>query len=138
MRDYPEAGLGISAVMTRDYNPAVLSARRLGLCSSAAGKLASDLLDWVRMDHLDDSYTHTALPISFQMPLTHEELDSMAGIARETNSRLLTKFRREGLVDQINEKILCIVLINSEGSTARVDHRYCMEPCSGCNGSKFR
>ena len=106
MRDYPEVGLGISAAMTRDYNAAVLSARRLGLCSSAAGKLATALLDWVRMDHLDDLYTHTALPISFPMPLTHEELGSMAGISRETTSRLLTKFRREGLIEQLDEQMV--------------------------------
>jgi CRP/FNR family transcriptional regulator len=29
------------------------------------------------------------------MPLTHEELGSMAGLSRETVTRLLSKFRRE-------------------------------------------
>jgi CRP/FNR family transcriptional regulator, cyclic AMP receptor protein len=106
MRDSAELSLGISAAITRDYNAAVLSARRLGLSSSAAGKLASALLDWARMDHLDDSPAHTNLPISFAMPLTHEELGSMAGISRETVSRLLTKFRREGLIDQTDQQMV--------------------------------
>jgi CRP/FNR family transcriptional regulator len=106
MRDSVEISLGISAAITRDYNAAVLSARRLGLSSSAAGKLASALLDWARMDHLDDSPAHTNLPISFPMPLTHEELGSLAGISRETVSRLLTKFRREGLIDQTDQQMV--------------------------------
>ena len=106
MRDSAEVSLAISAAIMRDYNAAVLSARRLGLSSSAAGKLASALLDWARMDHLDDSPAHTNNPISFPMPLTHEELGSMAGISRETVSRLLTKFRREGLIDQTDQQMV--------------------------------
>ena len=106
MRDYGEVSLGISAAMTRDYNAAVLSARRLGLCNSAAGKLASALLDWARTNYLDDTLTHTKLPISFAMPLTHEELGSMAGISRETVSRLLSKFRHEGLIDQLGQQMI--------------------------------
>jgi CRP/FNR family cyclic AMP-dependent transcriptional regulator len=106
MRDSIEVSLGISAALTRDYNSAVLSARRLGLSSTAAGKLASALLDWARMDHLDNSPAHTSLPISFPMPLTHEELGSMAGLSRETVTRLLTKFRREGLIDQVKEQMV--------------------------------
>jgi CRP-like cAMP-binding protein len=45
------------------------------------------------------------LPISFLMPLTHEDLGSMAGLSRETVSRLLTRFRREGLVDQTDDRM---------------------------------
>jgi len=106
MRDSVEVSLGVSAAMTRDYNSAILTARRLGLSSSAAGKLASALLDWARMNDLDDSPAHTSLPISFTMPLTHEELGSMAGLSRETTTRLLSKFRREGLLDQVDEQMV--------------------------------
>jgi len=106
MRDSVEVSLGVSAAMTRDYNSAILTARRLGLSSSAAGKLASALLDWARMNDLDDSPAHTSLPISFPMPLTHEELGSMAGLSRETTTRLLSKFRREGLLDQVDEQMV--------------------------------
>ena len=106
MRASAELSLSISAALLRDYNAAVLSARRLGLSSTAAGKLASALLDWARMDHLDNSPAHTNKEISFPMPLTHEELGSMAGLSRETVTRLLTKFRREGLLDQVNEQMV--------------------------------
>jgi CRP/FNR family transcriptional regulator len=106
MDTFADVSRGTAMAMTRDYNSALLSARRLALSNSAAGKLASALLDWARMDHLDDCPEHTNLPISFSMPLTHEELGSMAGISRETVTRLLTKFRREGLVGQTGEQMV--------------------------------
>jgi CRP/FNR family cyclic AMP-dependent transcriptional regulator len=52
--DFKEVSLCMSAAVAKDYNSAVLSARRLGLSSTAAGKLASALLEWARKDHLDD------------------------------------------------------------------------------------
>ena len=105
MDNFIDASHATATAMTRDYNSAVLSARRLALSNSAAGKLASTLLDWARMDHLHDGPEHNNLPISFTMPLTHEELGSMAGISRETVTRLLTKFRREGLLDQTEQQM---------------------------------
>ena len=74
----------------------LLTARRLATSSSAAGKLATALLDWGRMGLASDLQS---TPISFPMPLTHEELGSMTGLSRETVTRLLTKFRKEGLVE---------------------------------------
>ena len=106
MRDSVEVSLGVSEAMIRNYNSAVLSVARLGLSSSAAGKLASALLDWARTDDLDGSPAHSSQPISFFMPLTHEELGSMAGLSRETTSRLPSKFRREGLIDQVDEQMV--------------------------------
>ena len=39
------------------------------------------------------------------MQLTHEDLGSMAGLSRETVGRLLTRFRREGQVQQIHDRM---------------------------------
>jgi CRP/FNR family cyclic AMP-dependent transcriptional regulator len=89
--------------LAREYNSALLTARRLALHTSAAGKLASTLLDWARMDQLDNIPAH--LPISFLMLLNQEELGSMAGLSRETVSRLLTRFRREGLIGQTHDRM---------------------------------
>jgi CRP/FNR family transcriptional regulator len=105
MDTYSEVSRSISNAIARDYNSAVLSARRLALHPSAAGKLASTLLDWARMNELDSRPAHTDLPISFLMQLTHEELGSMAGLSRETVSRLLTRFRREGQVYQTHDRM---------------------------------
>ena len=42
----------------------------------------------------------------FERPLTHEELGCMAGLSRETVTRTLTRFRREGLVEQLGQRII--------------------------------
>ena len=105
MEDYPQVSRDTSRAIVRDYNSAVLSARRLALHTSAAGKLASTLLDWARMAESDASLSDTSLPISFSMPITHEELGSMAGLSRETVGRLLSRFRQEGLICQTHDRM---------------------------------
>jgi CRP/FNR family transcriptional regulator, cyclic AMP receptor protein len=104
--------------IAREYNSALLTARRLALSTSAAGKLASALLDWARMGDLDNGPARSNLPISFLMQLTHEELGSMAGLSRETVSRLLTRFRREGLINQNHD---CMTLTEP----AKLETLYC-------------
>jgi CRP/FNR family transcriptional regulator, cyclic AMP receptor protein len=105
METHADVSRATAQAIAREYNGALLTARRLALQTSATGKLASTLLDWARMDDLDNSPAHTNLPISFAMQLTHEELGSMAGHSRETVSRTLLRFRREGLVDQTDERM---------------------------------
>jgi CRP/FNR family transcriptional regulator len=100
METHADVSRTTARAMAREYNSAVLSARRLALHSSAVGRLSSTLLDLGSMDDLDNPPVPTHLPISFLMHLTHEELGNMAGLSRETVSRLLTRFRREGLVTQ--------------------------------------
>jgi CRP/FNR family transcriptional regulator len=94
MASFPEIGQNTAKAVSRDYDAALLSARRLALSSSAAGKLAATLLDWARSDHRE-----LEGPMEFFMPLTHEELGCMAGLSRETVTRLLGRFRAEGLID---------------------------------------
>jgi CRP-like cAMP-binding protein len=57
------------------------------------------------MDDGTNGQIPTNLPISFFMHLNQEDLGSMVGLSRETVSRLLTRFRREGLVDQDNNRM---------------------------------
>ena len=98
MDSFREVARNAVVAVASEYQGAMLSARRLALSGSAAGKLASVLLDWGRMG---DEGADTL--IRFRMPLTHEELGSMAGLSRETVTRLLGKFRREGLVEHEGE-----------------------------------
>jgi CRP/FNR family cyclic AMP-dependent transcriptional regulator len=105
METHADISRATSLAIAREYNSAVLSARRLALHTSAAGKLASTLLDWARMDDGTNGQIPTNLPISFFMHLNQEDLGSMVGLSRETVSRLLTRFRREGLVDQDNNRM---------------------------------
>jgi CRP/FNR family transcriptional regulator len=95
LQAFNEVGHNSAETLAVEYESAVLSARRLALAGSAASKLASTLLEWGRLRSHD-----AGKPIQFRMPLTHEELGNMAGLSRETVTRLLGKFRKEGLLDQ--------------------------------------
>lgn len=101
MEEFQAAGRNSVMAMAREYDSAVLSARRLALSSSAAAKLASVLVEWGGLVLAGDHDDHTGrLPnsVQFRMPLTHEELGHMAGISRETVTRVLSAFRKENLV----------------------------------------
>ena len=102
---HPDVSRIIAHALAGEYNGAVLTARRLALHTSAAGKLASTLLDLARVDDFNNTAELTGLPLSFLMPLTHEDLGSMSGLSRETVSRLLTRFRREGQIHQTQDRM---------------------------------
>jgi len=104
METFEDVSHSTMMAMAREYDAALLSARRLALSSSAGGKLARALLDWAHMGHAEEG--STAAPLSFNMPLTHEELGSMAGLSRETVTRLLSKFHKEGLIKQTGEHMV--------------------------------
>jgi CRP/FNR family cyclic AMP-dependent transcriptional regulator len=92
---FQAVGLNTSQAAAREYEGAILTARRLALSGSASGKLASVLIELAQGSSPDGSTTR-----EFPMSLTHEELGNMAGLSRETVTRLLVKFRGEGLVEQ--------------------------------------
>jgi CRP/FNR family transcriptional regulator, cyclic AMP receptor protein len=101
MEEFQAVARNSVMAVTREYQAAVLSARRLALSSSATAKLASVLAEWgglVLAGAHDDSSTHVPNTVRFHMPLTHEELGHMAGISRETVTRVLSAFKRDGLV----------------------------------------
>jgi CRP/FNR family cyclic AMP-dependent transcriptional regulator len=123
MEDFSGVGFNSAETVAREYGSAVLSARRLALSGSAAAKLVSVLLDWARMS----SGTHGAaararggveVALRFRMPLTHEELGSMAGISRETTTRVLSKLKGEGLLEIEGQRI---VLLSPE----KMERTYC-------------
>lgn len=101
MERFRDVNRNATVAMATEYENAVLSARRLALSGSAAGKLAAVLLDWGRMGDRSEGEA-----IEFRMPLSHEELGSMAGLSRETVTRLLSKFRREGLLELEGERMI--------------------------------
>lgn len=103
MDAYPHVSQIIAQTLARDFNCAVLTARRLALATSAAGRLAAALLDWAHSNHLSPVRAHNHLPIRLPRHVTHEELGSMSGLSRETVCRLLGQFRREGLLTLTTE-----------------------------------
>lgn len=101
MEEFQAVSRNSVMAMAREYDSAVLSARRLALSSSASAKLASVLVEWgglVLAGEHDDHNGRFPNSVRFHMPLTHEELGHMAGISRETVTRVLSSFRKEGLL----------------------------------------
>src|SRR5580658_1651529 len=78
--------------LSSEYMTVFHDAKRLALSGSAAGRLARLLLDWARAS------ANGKPELRFTMALTHEEVASMAGTSRETVTRLLNQFRRDGWI----------------------------------------
>jgi CRP/FNR family cyclic AMP-dependent transcriptional regulator len=99
LEEYSEVGEKASKTMAREYREVFLDARRLALAGSAAARLAQLLLEWA----------HTGKPeLRFTMALTHEELGNMAGTSRETVTRLLSQFERDGLITRRGSSLTII------------------------------
>jgi CRP/FNR family transcriptional regulator len=92
MNQNGEMSKNTAQTLAKEYRKSFLNARRLGLSSSAGGRLAQLLLEWARATNC------TQLEMRFTMALTHGELASYAGTSRETVTRLLNKFERDRLI----------------------------------------
>jgi CRP/FNR family transcriptional regulator len=87
-----EASMHAAQSLAEEYRSAFYDAKRLALSPSAAGRLASVLLNWGRN-------ASCGMPeMRFTMSLTHEELANMAGTSRETVTRILGRLKRERLI----------------------------------------
>jgi CRP/FNR family cyclic AMP-dependent transcriptional regulator len=89
---FSEAGRHSLESMANEYQAAFRDARRLSLAASATSRLAGLLLEMAQ------SAACGKTEMRFTMALTHEELGNLAGLSRETVTRLLGKFQREGLL----------------------------------------
>lgn len=84
------ASMHAAQSLSGEYLTVFHDAKRLALSGSAAGRLARLLLDWAR------AAANGRSELKFTMALTHEEIANMAGTSRETVTRLLNQFRRDG------------------------------------------
>ncbi len=102
MEEFQAVGRNSTLAVAREYESAVVRARQLALSNSARAKLAAVLVEWGGLalagDHEHDTTPNMPNAVRFRMPLTHEELGHMAGISRETVTRVLTALRHEGLL----------------------------------------
>ncbi len=96
---YAEAGYVTALTLAKENREALLGTRRLALSSSAAARIAQILIEFANSDA-----PHEEAP-RFSMMLTHAELASFAGTSRETVTRLLNQFEREGLICRSNSVI---------------------------------
>jgi len=92
MRDYPEVAIAMARSLAAEYKAAFEEARRIALPSSPAGRLACLLLDWL------GSEKGARKGETITMNLTHDELASMTATTRETVTRTLSKFKKDGVI----------------------------------------
>jgi CRP/FNR family transcriptional regulator, cyclic AMP receptor protein len=98
--DFAEIGQKAAKVAAQEYRAAYLDARRLAISGSAAAKLAQLLLEWAgpRAPERPD--------LRFTMALTHEELANMCGVSRETVTRVLSQFERDGWIERRGSSLI--------------------------------
>jgi CRP/FNR family transcriptional regulator len=89
---HPEASMHAAQSLAQEYKSAFLGARRLALSGSVAGMVASLFLGWGHSASCGKANLH------FNMFLTHGDLAAFTGSSRETITRTLGKFQKEGLV----------------------------------------
>ena len=100
---HSEASMHVARVLSEEYKSAFFDVCRLRLPPSAAGRLASVLLDLSRDGSSD------ARQRRFTMALTHAELANLTGISREAVTRTLSRFKRERLI-QVRGALMTILV----------------------------
>jgi len=81
----------LARLLAEDCKSAFVNVRNI-VYSSAAERIATILLNWGR------SPLHPEARLRFDITLTHDELGSLAGVSRETVSRVLSEFQRKKLI----------------------------------------
>jgi CRP/FNR family transcriptional regulator len=89
---FGEASWHATQILEKEYQAALLSARRLALSGSAIGRLAHLLLDWGLAS------SEAECPLRFNMTLRHDEVANIVGTSRETVTRLLNQLEHRGLI----------------------------------------
>lgn len=94
LRDHKEAQMRAVQCICQEYRFALQDACRISLAETVAGRLGRLLLELAHQigEHLDNG------AFRFPLLLTHEEMASMACTTRETVTRTLGQFRKDGWV----------------------------------------
>lgn len=96
---YAEAGYATALALAKEHREVLIGTRRLALSSSAEARIAQILTEFAELDAAGEPIPH------FSMTLTHAELASLAGTSRETATRLLNQFERNGIISRNNSVI---------------------------------
>jgi CRP/FNR family transcriptional regulator, cyclic AMP receptor protein len=95
-----EGSLHAAESLNNEYRSALSDACRLALSSSISGRVAHLLLEFV----LESETAENAQP-EIHMSLKHEDLADMLGSSRESVTRVLSDFRRKGIISVKGTKI---------------------------------
>ena len=98
-----EVSMHAARALSGDYKAAFFDARRLALSGSSAGRLAGVLLEWGRA-----AASCGKFEMRFTMALTHEDLGNLVGSSRETVTRMLTRFKKDKLIQMRGASILIL------------------------------
>jgi CRP/FNR family transcriptional regulator, cyclic AMP receptor protein len=93
IQHHAEGSLHAAESLSNDYRAALTDACHLALSTSIAGRVAHLLLELVA----ENETAQDAHP-KIHMSLTHEDLASMLGSSRESITRVLNGFRRNGVI----------------------------------------
>ena len=93
MRRHGEVAVQVAAQLGESYYSAIAGVRVMGHSRSASQKLATFLLDWWQGNGRFHDRDAGAL-----FTLTHEEIAEVIGVSRETVTRVLSRFKKRGLI----------------------------------------
>ena len=92
--EHSEVGIKVAQQLTHNCKCAYDEIRSLGLSSSVPEKIAKLLLNW--SDHPLNVSGKQSAGIPMRVTLTQEEIAQLTGTSRETVSRVLSEFKRNG------------------------------------------
>ncbi len=93
IRHHGEGSMHAAESLNGEYQSALNDACRLALSSSVAGRVANLLLELAAENETAQNFRP-----EIHLPLTHEEVASMLGSSRESITRVLSNFKRTGIV----------------------------------------
>jgi CRP/FNR family transcriptional regulator, cyclic AMP receptor protein len=104
LRNHKEAQMRAVQCICQEYRFALQDACRISLAETVAGRLGRLLLELAHQigEHLDDG------AFRFPLLLTHEEMASMACTTRETVTRTLGQFRKDGWI-RIEDSLITLM-----------------------------
>jgi CRP/FNR family cyclic AMP-dependent transcriptional regulator len=104
LRDHKEAQMRAVQCICQEYRFALQDACRISLSETVAGRLGRLLLELAHQigEHVDEH------AIRFPLLLTHEEMASMACTTRETVTRTLGQFRKDGWIT-IEDSVVTVI-----------------------------
>jgi CRP/FNR family transcriptional regulator len=95
LQDYPDVSMKVTQQLTHNCKCAYSEIRSLGLSNSVPEKIAKLVLKWAEHP-LDSPARRKPHEIVFRVTLTQEEVAQLAGTSRETVSRVLSEFKKQG------------------------------------------
>jgi len=113
MRHHGEVAVQVATQLGQSYYSAIAGVRVMGHSRSASQKLATFLLDWwegnARVHDRDAGARFT---------MTHEEIAEVIGASRETVTRVLSRFKKSGLIHWKGRNLLLANRVALESSAA--------------------